>query len=78
MSTQNELPPLFKSSKNKKDYNDGKNIGWGVIEYPDPVMKHGQNQIPKPHVRGFDRKNTHQFVYQQEGFSAALDKKLGF
>ena len=43
MSTQNELPPLFKSSKNKKDYNDGKNIGWGVIEYPDPVMKHGQN-----------------------------------
>ena len=74
----------FKNSKqaqkatSPKDYHDGKNIGWGVREYPDPTMKSGMNQIPKPMVRGFDRKNTHQFVYQQEGFSAALDKKLGF
>ena len=31
----------FKNSAKKGDYNDGKNIGWGVIEYPDPVMIHG-------------------------------------
>ena len=31
----------------------------------------------KPHIRGFDKKRTQQFIYQQDGFSATLDKILG-
>lgn len=51
-------------------------IGWGVYELPDP--NHKQHAIAKPFVRGFDIDKTKQFVYQQDGFSAHLDKKLGF
>ena len=64
LATENSSEPRgFKKSGNRADYNDGKNIGWGVVEYPDPVMKPGQNQMAKPAVRSFDRKNTHQFIY---------------
>lgn len=34
--------------------------------------------IPKPCVRSFDKSKLQKFVYQQDGFSATLDKKLGF
>ena len=34
--------------------------------------------MAKPTVRGFDEKHKQRFVYQQDGFSAQLDRKLGF
>ncbi len=34
--------------------------------------------MTKNFTRNFDDKKTQQFIYAQDGFSAALDKKLGF
>lgn len=51
-------------------------VGWGVTAYRDADQP-DRCRILKPHVRGFDKKRSEQFVYQQDGFSAALDKKLG-
>ena len=57
--------------------NDPNTIGFGAYDQIDK-SNFGKNRIPKSHVRGFDQKRLQQFIYQQDGFSAALDKKLGF
>ena len=51
-------------------------VGWGVTSLRDANQTDGCRML-KTHVRGFDKKRSQQFVYQQDGFSAALDKKLG-
>ena len=54
-----------------------KNYGWGVNELADTsTLK--KPQIPRKFMESLDKKRTQQFVYQQDGFSAALDRKLGF
>ena len=51
-------------------------IGWGVRELRDRSFK--KIAMEKPMMRGFDKKRLHQHLYMQDGFSAHLDKKLGF
>lgn len=57
--------------------NDPNTIGFGAYDQAD-TSNLSKNRMPKAHVRAFDQKRLQQFVYQQDGFSAALDKKLGF
>ena len=56
---------------------DPNQLGWGAYDLKDPIQK-DQSRIEKPAVRGFDEKHKQRFVYQQAGFSAQLDRKLGF
>lgn len=57
---------------------DGPNeIGWGALNFRDNCQTDNARTM-KRHVRAFDEKRLQQFVYQQDGFSATLDKKLGF
>jgi len=56
---------------------DPAQIGWGAHDLKDPIQQ-DHNRIAKPRVREFDERRTQRFVYQQDGFSAQLDRKLGF
>ena len=64
-------------------------VGWKMNSLTNINLKFDDSQevlnkdinkfcMPKPCMRSFDKAKQQRFVYQQDGFSAALDKKLGF
>ena len=50
------------SRRHRRDKPAG-DVGWGVVAWRDPDQA-DRCRIPKPHVRGFDKERTQQYVYQ--------------
>lgn len=51
-------------------------IGWGVNQFRS--QNKAGNNMPKPCVRGFDKKNLNNFCDHSGYFANTLDKNLGF